>query len=221
VLLVPRTLYQNTPQSCTFTCPDGTPFTHTVPAGTFSALSQAAANAFALSRACNRAVDNRICIGSLSNSSACVGESISRSVSISPRNTPIVVTIASGSLPTGLELNYTDTSFTISGTPTAAGSYTFQIEVEDVEGNFMVKEFTMSVAEIANGSPLPAATSGTPYSVALTVDGPITGALTWSLRVGGTLPTGLSLSSSGVISGTPTDVSPFTYGFTIDVTDGA
>ena len=43
------------------------------------------------------------------------------------------------------------------------------------------------------------------------------GPLTWS-RTGGTLPNGLTLSGSGLISGTPTKVANFS--FTVQASDG-
>lgn len=65
---------------------------------------------------------------------------------------------------------------------------------------------------------LPTATVGQSYSVSLTASGG-TGSLTWSLAAGSTPPAGLSLSSAGVISGTPTTAGTFT--FTVRVTDTA
>jgi poly(beta-D-mannuronate) lyase len=61
---------------------------------------------------------------------------------------------------------------------------------------------------------LPDATVDTSYSQTLTASGG-NGTLTWS--VGSGLPSGVSLSSSGVLSGTPTATG--TYNFTVTVTD--
>jgi len=55
---------------------------------------------------------------------------------------------------------------------------------------------------ITTAATLPTAFFGEPYSVTLAQTG-ATGTVTWTL-VSGALPTGISLSSSGVISGTPT-----------------
>lgn len=63
---------------------------------------------------------------------------------------------------------------------------------------------------------LPNGTVGTAYSKTLTASG--TGSLTWAVT-SGTLPAGLSLSSGGVISGTPTTVQAPTI--TVTVTDAA
>ncbi len=66
-------------------------------------------------------------------------------------------------------------------------------------------------------STLPGATAGSAYSQTLAATGGKS-PYTWS-RSAGTLPTGLTLSSSGVISGTPTTAG--TYSFTVKVTDSA
>jgi hypothetical protein len=61
-------------------------------------------------------------------------------------------------------------------------------------------------------------TAGTAYSVTLNASGGA-GALNWSMANGTTLPAGLSLSSSGVVSGMPT--TPGTTTFTVMVTDSS
>lgn len=63
---------------------------------------------------------------------------------------------------------------------------------------------------------IPAGVVGTPYSHTLTATGGV-GAKTWSKT--GTLPTGLTLSSAGVLSGTPTAAG--TPSITFTVTDSA
>jgi hypothetical protein len=66
-------------------------------------------------------------------------------------------------------------------------------------------------------SSLPGGTVGTAYSQSLQASGG-TGPYTWSLAPGSTpLPNGLSLSSAGTISGTPTTAN--TFNFTVRVTD--
>jgi hypothetical protein len=69
---------------------------------------------------------------------------------------------------------------------------------------------------ITTTSPLPAGTVGVAYSHTLSAIG--TGTLTWTLQAG-TLPTSLTLSTGGVISGTPTVAE--TDAFTVRVTDAA
>jgi len=68
---------------------------------------------------------------------------------------------------------------------------------------------------ITSSATLPTGTLGVPYSQALTASG-ATPPNTWAM-VSGVLPAGLSLSSTGVLSGTPAAVGTST--FTIGVTD--
>lgn len=63
-----------------------------------------------------------------------------------------------------------------------------------------------------------AAQVGVPYTLTLLASGGVT-PYTWSLVSGSTLPNGLTLSPSGVISGTPTASGSFT--FTAEVVDSA
>ncbi len=70
--------------------------------------------------------------------------------------------------------------------------------------------------QTTNGTTLPAALVGTSYSTTLQASGG-KAPLTWSLATGSTLPAGLTLSSAGVISGTPTSSGSFS--FTAKVTD--
>jgi len=67
-----------------------------------------------------------------------------------------------------------------------------------------------------NGTTLPAAIVGVPYSFTLQATGG-KAPLTWTLGPGSTLPTGLTLSSAGVISGTPSGSGSFS--FTVKVSD--
>jgi len=124
------------------------------------------------------------------------------------------------SLPPGLTLN---SSGTLTGAPTTSGQYTFTIEVMDSESvpTVVKRTFAMDIAgplSITTTS-LPSASATVPYSAQLTAVG---GAAPyqWRLSSTSTLPEGLSLSSSGVISGTPTSA---VYGstFTVVVSDTA
>jgi len=70
--------------------------------------------------------------------------------------------------------------------------------------------------QTTNGTNLPAALVGTSYSTTLQAAGG-KAPLTWTLAAGSTLPAGLTLSSAGVISGTPTSSGSFS--FTVKVSD--
>ncbi|HWG74121.1 MAG TPA: putative Ig domain-containing protein [Acidimicrobiales bacterium] len=72
---------------------------------------------------------------------------------------------------------------------------------------------------VVNTGALPGAVIGHPYSQTLAATGG-TGPYTWGLAAGsGPLPDGLTLSSAGVISGTPTAAS--TASFTVEATDSS
>lgn len=146
-----------------------------------------------------------------------VGVSYSETISAQGgTGTGYVYSIVSGAIPTSLSLN--SSTGIISGTPTAAGTYSFTIKVTDSLGNTGTQAFQIIIAAPSYtleeyGQVLHDAVVGTAYSETLSVTGG-TGPYTWSLA-SGSLPTGLSLSSSGVISGTPSAAGTFTFAVTV------
>ncbi|MBQ1497337.1 MAG: tandem-95 repeat protein [Sphingomonas sp.] len=133
-------------------------------------------------------------------------------------------TLASGALPLGTQLNG---DCTVTGTPAASGNFTFTANVTDSSlgtGPFTqpTGSLTLSIAaptvtlSPAAGA-LPGATVGTSYSQSFTGGGGTTG-YTFA-RTSGALPTGLTLSAAGVITGTPTATG--TSNFDVTVTDGS
>jgi len=109
-------------------------------------------------------------------------------------------TLQSGTLPAGLSLN--SSTGVISGTPSSGttASFTFTVRVTDLGGNFADRTFTL-----ANFAPVWVTTGALPaygpsaaysYQLVITEDDSATFAL-----ASGSLPSGLSLSSSGLISG--------------------
>ena len=134
---------------------------------------------------------------------------------------PIVWTLASGQLPPGLSLNSTGT---LSGTPTATGSFAFTVRAEDASSpsqtitiNVAITSAPLLVITSAGGA-LPDPIVGKPYSVTLLATGG-TLPFTWTLA-SGQLPAGLTLSTAGVLSGTPTVANPTPAVFTVQVQDG-
>ena len=122
---------------------------------------------------------------------------------------PIVWTLDSGTLPNGLALS---TDGVISGTPTLAGVFTFTVRATN-DGGYATRTFTVEiypawVAPEITTDRLSAGIRGWAYSQTLqaTGDTPIV----WTLD-SGTLPTGLTLSPDGVISGTTTVDGIFTF----------
>ena len=125
--------------------------------------------------------------------------------------------VTSGTLPAGLSISRYGT---ITGTPTAAGTYSFTLKASNTYGT-AEKAYTMTVRTLGN---LPRITTrdlpyglkgGSGYRGVLTASG--TGAITWAVT-SGSLPAGLSLNAStGIISGTPSAIG--TYIFTVRASD--
>jgi uncharacterized repeat protein (TIGR01451 family) len=127
---------------------------------------------------------------------------------------PFTWSVSGGSLPAGISLS---PSGNLSGTPTAIGTASFTVKVTDANGQSATQATSITVAagvSITSGAP-PAAAVNSPYSFTLTATGGTT-PYTWSVNAG-TVPAGLTLSSSGVLSGTPTTTG--SYPFTVNVID--
>jgi large repetitive protein len=120
--------------------------------------------------------------------------------------------------PTNQGLSITSTGI-ITGTPQAAGNFQLLVNLSDATGASITQNLILLVASglsVATTS-LPNGTVGTPYSQSLLPTGGQS-PFTWIVVAGsGSLPPGLTLSSSGVISGTPTNNGSFR--FTVQVTD--
>ena len=135
--------------------------------------------------------------------------------------------ITTGSLPGGLTLDAV--SGAITGTPTTAGNFTFTAQVTDSVGQTAAKTLTIFISlppVIIATTPAPprgeVSAAGNPvyagYTLAATGGN---GTYTWSLS-SGALPTGLSLSAAGVISGTVgSAVTPGTFNFTVTASSGS
>src|SRR5581483_8667630 len=139
--------------------------------------------------------------------------------------TPYTWSVSSGSLPAGLTLN--PSTGTLSGTPTQSGTYSFTIQVADSSPSTAQKaskSFQITIASAANSSLsivttlLPSGALNAAYLATLVAQG---GTSPYTRSVSsGTLPPGLSLNAStGVISGTPSQVGSFSS--TIQVTDSS
>src|SRR5512138_1306097 len=161
-------VWYSAPATCTATCPDGTVFYYTVPAGMFIGRTYADALAQAQAYACEQAQARRFCIGDLPRC-ACVGNAYNATVGIDVPHTALTWTV-SGLLPPGLQLISHAASATITGTPALPGTYAFQLIATDAQGNYAIKVFTMQVVQISTAA-LPNFTIGTPYSFQLTATG--------------------------------------------------
>jgi Putative Ig domain len=140
----------------------------------------------------------------------------SGSIGVSGGTGPYSCTIIAGTLPAGL----TATNCLITGTPTTAGTANLTVRATDSSSPVVTTTgpVTLTVSPISTLSltgSLPNAILGVPYTQTLTATGGIT-PYTYQISAG-SLPAGLSLSTGGVISGTPT--APGASSFTVKVTD--
>src|ERR1022692_2032821 len=121
--------------------------------------------------------------------------------------------IAGGSLPTGLTLN--PSTGAITGTPTAAGTFSDTSRVADSAGASSTSACGITIGPGSGGAlSLTCAANigqvGQPYVSAMVATGG-TAPYTYSISVG-SLPPGLTLDpSTGAITGTPTTAGGFTY----------
>jgi Putative Ig domain len=205
----------------------GTPST----AGTFSfaiqvtdtsATRQTATKQYTVTVATTGSSPLQVSTASLANGH--VGAAYSATLAATGGATPYSWSVSSGSLPTGLSL--ASSSGQISGTPSAAGTFSVTIQVKDSSATPQIATKPYSIT-IASSGPVPLQLITTslangqvsmPYSAALQASGGST-PYTWSVG-SGALPAGLTLgASNGQISGTPTAAGSFP--FTIQVKDSS
>lgn len=192
-------------------------FSYTIPANTFFAATKAEANALAREEAMKQAVRRRACCET-PDAFGCVGQDFSESYTVIDGAPPFNWVLVSGSLPPGCQLSFSDDgrTMTISGTPTTPGNLLAVFEMTDGNGTVLTNTINFFIVGIVE-STLPAASVGVAYSEQLTAVGG-SGSYYFQLTQG-VLPPGLSLSTTGLISGTPTTAGTAT--FQISLTDQA
>ncbi len=145
------------------------------------------------------------------------GTAYSESLTEAGGTAPFTWGVIAGSLPPGITLN--TSSGILSGTPTGSGTFQFTVQISDAASFSATQTLSLSIAPPAalaiSTTSLPNGALNTGYSVNLVATGGV-GPYTWSITAG-SLPSGLSLSSSGLISGTPSATG--TSSFTARVTD--
>jgi RHS repeat-associated protein len=125
---------------------------------------------------------------------------------------PYTWSISAGSLPPGLNLD--STTGVLSGVPSAWGTYYFSVQVVDSKSFSTSNPFYITVyppISITTNS-LPDGNVGSNYSQTLQATGGMGGGYCWSIS-SGSLPTDLTLSTTGAINGTIQTVG--TYRFTV------
>ncbi len=139
----------------------------------------------------------------------------SQVITVTGSSNTFTYTVTSGSLPAGVTLN---TNGTLSGTPTASGTFTFTITATDIYGctTSTVYNWVISPCPVITLNPntLPNGAPGTAYSQTITQTGG-TNPTTYAV-ISGALPPGLTLATGGGLTGTPT--TPGTYTFTVQST---
>lgn len=130
---------------------------------------------------------------------AAVGTSYSQQLGAAGGDGNYSWALTSGSLPSGITLA---DSGLLSGTPSSSGISTFGVRVVSA-GDTAVATFDLEVQEpvVITTESLPVGYPDTPYEAILEATGG-SGEYAWGIT-SGTLPAGLNLSNSGVISGTP------------------
>ena len=133
---------------------------------------------------------------------------------------PYSFVVTGGALPPGLVMD--QASGAISGVPTTKGTYAMSVAVTDAGGAFaqtVTKSLGITIGDalplVITTASLPDATVNAVYSLQVEASGGLT-PYSWSVT-GGALPAGLSLSSDGVLSGTPTATGA--YSVTVQVMD--
>jgi hypothetical protein len=151
-------------------------------------------------------------------SNGTVGTAYSQTVTASGGTAPYTFAITSGALPAGLTLT---AGGTVSGTPTAGGStFNFTVTATDAARFTGSRPYTLVI-----GSPtitvaptsLPAGTVAAAYSQTITASG---GTAPYIFTIiTGALPSGLTLTTGGVLAGTPT--ASGTFSFRVAATDAS
>jgi hypothetical protein len=166
--------------------------------------------------------------GTNSPPNATAGSYYSFSFKASGGIAPYTWAVTSGDLPPGMSM--IAGSGGISGTPvpTAPGQYSFNVKVSDSTGTTVTKLYTLVVApplQISTAALVPWTVNAAGYNQPLVSTGGA-GPYTWSwagepdplTQLPTALPAGLSLSTSGVVSGTPSKEGG--YQIRVTLTDG-
>ncbi len=155
-----------------------------------------------------------ITLSSLTNP---IGEAAnSQSVTASGGQASYTYAVTTGSLPTGLSLS---SAGVLSGTSTHAGTFAFTVTATDANGYTGSQSYSLTpVGPTITITPatLPSVVLGLGYTSQLSSSGGV-GSYTYA-KTGGSFPSGMSMSSSGLVSAT-TGLALGAYTFTVTATD--
>ena len=138
-------------------------------------------------------------------------------LSVSYGKSPYTWSIVDGALPDGLTLYSTS----IAGSPLVSGNYEFTIRATDANGKYDDQTIAMHVYDmpIVITSMPSTMVRGEPFSIQLEAIGGKAPFGQWE-RNTGTFPAGISLSGSGLLSGTPSPTAPLqNYSFQVRAPD--
>lgn len=151
--------------------------------------------------------------------SGTVGQSYDQQIKVEGTFTPITFEGGTRALPVGLALS---AEGVVQGTPSRAGTFTFNVIARDQQARSDSQDLEIEVSaatsvSIDTSPTLPDASRGESYKVVvLAASGGTGNGFVWQV-VEGSLPTGLQLTPSGTIYGTPDADGVFT--FTVSVAD--
>ena len=151
--------------------------------------------------------------------SSLIGKPLSISIATATGATGITYVRKSGNLPTGVTLSSTGL---LSGTPSVAGAQTFVVTASAPDCVPADATFTLTINNLPvlsyTGSTTLTGSISQPLSIDIGTASGTTGAITYT-RKSGNLPAGVTLSSAGLLSGTPSAIGAQTFVVTASATD--
>jgi hypothetical protein len=166
----------------------------------------------------NLTINPALALGSPSVTALTAGQAVSSVIAVSG-GTPAYSNCSVTGLPPGLSPIWSANAVTLSGTPTQAGTFSnVVVSLRDATGVTVRQTYSLTVSLALSPGSLSPATDGQGYRVSVAATGG-SGLYSFALAAGA-LPAGLSLSSAGVLSGTPTGAAGG-YRFTVRATDTA